>query len=95
MCRPRCALTATLALCALVLWVYYEARHGVFLGLAERLTAVTELAWPLVVVVFARRAEHAITGPLPAVTNYVPATSDSALRRTRMTLGERASAPAA
>ena len=94
-CRPRCALTATLVLCVLVLWVYYEARHGVFLGLAERLTAVTELAWPLVVVVFARRAEHAINGPLPAVANYVPVTPDSALRRTRMTLSERASAPTA
>ena len=95
-CRPRCALTATLVLCALVLWVYYEARHGVFLGLAERLTAVTELAWPLVVVVCARRAEQAITGPLTAaVTDYVQATPGSAPCRTRMTLGDRVSAPAA
>ncbi|WP_167837890.1 DUF998 domain-containing protein [Mycolicibacterium sp. NCC-Tsukiji] len=94
-CRPRCALTATLVLCALVLWVYYEATHGVFLGLAERLTAVTELAWPLVVVVFARRADQPVTGPLTGVVaNFAPATPDGGLR-TPMTLGDRVSAPAA
>ncbi|BCI80232.1 DUF998 domain-containing protein [Mycobacterium sp. SMC-18] len=66
-CRPRWALTATLVLCALVLWVYYEANHGVFLGLAERLTAVAGLTWPVVVVVFARRVqvgERSLAGPL-------------------------------
>jgi len=73
-CRPRWALTATLVLCALVLWVYFEANHGVFLGLAERLTAVAELAWPLVVVVFARQrntytaAGNAVT-PIPFRAN--------------------------
>lgn len=90
-CRPRCALAATLVLCALVLWVYYEAKHGVFLGLAERLTAVTELAWPLVVVVFARRADQGLARRLAGIV----ATPDGALGRTRKMLSDRASASAA
>jgi len=89
-CRPRWALTATLVLCALVLWVYYEANHGVFLGLAERLTAVAELAWPLVVVVFARQrhtcsgtaAGNAVT-PIPFRANvFEPRSLASAGSRT-------------
>lgn len=54
-CRARWAIAASSVLCALLVWVFYEAQDGLILGLAERVTVVAELMWPLVVVVTARR----------------------------------------
>ena len=95
-CRPRWAVTATVVLCVLVAWVYYEANHGVVLGLAERLTAVAELGWPVVVVVFARRADRAIArAPAERVSQRVPEESENDVRRTRLALREKLAIPAA
>lgn len=56
--RARWAIVASLVLTAMLAWVYYEATHGVILGLAERITAVGEMIWPLLVVMAARRAKR-------------------------------------
>lgn len=47
-------IAGSLMLFALLGWTAYETQGGTLLGLAERITVVTELAWPAVVVATAR-----------------------------------------
>jgi hypothetical protein len=68
-CRARWAVTGSIALTALLAWVYWEANNGEVLGLAERVAAYAEFTWPLLVVLTARRSTtvRVEAPPLPPV----------------------------
>lgn len=53
--RVRWTVSAFALLAGLLLWMSYDAWRGTHLGLSERTAATTEMLWPLVVVVSARR----------------------------------------
>ncbi|HUH67886.1 MAG TPA: hypothetical protein VLZ05_02835 [Mycobacterium sp.] len=64
-CRTRWAVSGSLVMLALLIWVGYEAEQGAALGLAERVAAIGELIWPLAVVVAARRSLGELSGDSP------------------------------
>lgn len=53
-CRRCWAISASIVFAALLLWVCYEANHGMLLGLAERVAVIGETFWPLAVVATSR-----------------------------------------
>ena len=65
LCSTKWAVAASAVMFALLVWVCYTALQGGALGLAERVTAVGELAWPLAEVVVARGSPPFVwrTGP--------------------------------
>ncbi len=54
-CRPRWATIACALMSGLLIWALYETQHGAILGLAERVAILTEMTWPAIVVLAARR----------------------------------------
>ena len=43
-------VAASAVLGGLLIWVWYDSWHGTQLGLSERIAALAEMLWPLVVV---------------------------------------------
>jgi hypothetical membrane protein len=90
----RNAIVVTAAFAAMAGWVMFEIWFGHDLGLAERLTASTQSAWPLVVAVVWRRS----TGPHPApaapdAVGWPPADAAAPALRSAAEYGSQGSPP--